>query len=182
MSLGRRAEPGDAEQSDEWPADVNAQLSEQDSRHLAEAIELAVSNVAAGGGPFGALVVRDQAVLARGQNRVTRDIDPTAHAEVQAIRAACRELGDFALTGATLYSSCEPCPMCLAAAMWARVSRIVFAADRNDAAQGGFDDREFYDLFARDRSTWALSIENLRLDESASPFTAWLAAAERIDY
>jgi guanine deaminase len=157
-------------------------LSAADAAHLQEAIRLAVENVAAGGGPFGALVVRDGKVLATGQNRVTRDTDPTAHAEVQAIRAACRAIGDFALTGATVYSSCEPCPMCLAAAMWARVSRIVFAADREDAAEGGFDDREFYDLFARERSTWSLSVENLRLDGSADPFTAWLASAERIDY
>ncbi|MDQ4138184.1 MAG: nucleoside deaminase [Actinomycetota bacterium] len=153
-----------------------------DSSHLAEAIRLAVDNIAAGGGPFGAVVVRDGEVLATGQNRVTRDNDPTAHAEVQAIRAACQAVGDFALTGAVIYSSCEPCPMCLAAAMWARVSRIVFAADRNDAAAGGFDDREFYDLFARERSTWSLSVENLRLDGAADPFTAWLASPERMDY
>ena len=157
-------------------------LSADDATHLREAIRLAVDNVAAGGGPFGAVVVRDGKVLATGQNRVTRDNDPTAHAEVQAIRAACSAVGDFALPGAVVYSSCEPCPMCLASAMWARVSRIVFAADRNDAADGGFDDRAFYDLFAQERSTWSLSVENLRLDGAADPFTAWLASAKRIDY
>ncbi len=93
-------------------------------------------------------------LLAEGQNRVTATLDPTAHAEVVAIRAACQAIGDFSLAGATLYTSCEPCPLCLSAALWARVDRVVFAADRHDAARGGFDDREFYELFARDRATW----------------------------
>ena len=153
-----------------------------DAGWLARAIELAVDNVAAGGGPFGALVVRDGEVLAEGQNRVTRDLDPTAHAEVQAIRAACRAAGDFALPGATLYTSCEPCPLCLSAALWARVDRIVYAADRDDAARGGFDDRKFYELFGRDRSEWNVKIDGLRVDAAPIPFDAWLALKSRTDY
>jgi guanine deaminase len=153
-----------------------------DAAWLARAIELAVANVAEGGGPFGALVVRDGAILAEGQNRVTRDLDPTAHAEVQAIRAACRAVGDFALPGSTLYTSCEPCPLCLSAALWARIERIVFAADRHDAARGGFDDRDFYELFGRDRSEWHVTIDTLRVDAAPSPFDAWLALASRTDY
>ena len=115
-----------------------------DADWLAEAVDLATRNVAEGGGPFGALIVQDGVELGRGVNRVTRDNDPTAHAEVCAIRAACTAKGDFRLHGATLYTSCEPCPLCLSSALWARVDRVLFAADRHDAARGGFDDLEFY--------------------------------------
>jgi len=157
-------------------------MSDQDALFLARAIELATENVANEGGPFGALIVRDGRVLAEGQNRVTATLDPTAHAEVTAIRAACQIVKDFSLAGATLYTSCEPCPLCLSAALWARIDRVVFAANRDDAAAGGFDDREFYELFARPRETWNVSIEALRLDNSSEPFDAWLAAEARTDY
>jgi guanine deaminase len=153
-----------------------------DQDFLEQAIALAVQNVAEGGGPFGALVVREGAVVATGQNRVTRDLDPTAHAEVMAIRAACKAEGSFSLAGAVLYTSCEPCPLCLSAALWSRVDRVVFAADRHDAARGGFDDLEFYELFARDRSTWGLAIDAVRPPDAAAPFDAWLAAEARTDY
>ena len=154
-----------------------------DAPHLARAVELAVENVAAGGGPFGALIVgADGAVLAEGQNRVTRDLDPTAHAEVVAIRRACASIGDFSLVGATLYTSCEPCPLCLSAALWARVDRVVFAADRHDAARGGFDDRAFYELFERPRDVWHIPIDSVRIADAAAPFDAWLAQESRTDY
>ncbi|QHO69352.1 tRNA-specific adenosine deaminase [Marisediminicola antarctica] len=153
-----------------------------DKDWLAQTIQLAIENVAAGGGPFGALIVRDGTLLATGQNRVTRDLDPTAHAEVMAIRAACQAIGDFSLAGATLYTSCEPCPLCISASLWARVDRIVYAADRHDAARGGFDDLEFYELFARDRSTWPTAIDAVRLETAARPFDAWLDDAERTAY
>ncbi len=153
-----------------------------DEEWLARTIELATANVTAGGGPFGALIVRDGGLIAEGQNRVTATLDPTAHAEVVAIRAACLAVGDFSLAGATLYTSCEPCPLCLSAALWARVDRVVYAADRNDAARGGFDDREFYDLFARDRSTWHVTIDAVRPENAAAPFEAWLAHEHRTDY
>jgi guanine deaminase len=149
---------------------------------IGRAIDLAVENVAAGGGPFGAVIVRDGKLLAAGQNRVTRDLDPTAHAEVCAIRAACAVVGDFSLAGATLYTSCEPCPLCLSASLWARLDRVVYAADRHDAALGGFDDRDFYELFARDRSTWGTAIQELRPADAAAPFEAWLTKADRVDY
>ena len=153
-----------------------------DKLWLGRAIELATLNVTDGGGPFGAVVVRDGLVVAEGQNRVTANLDPTAHAEVVAIRAACQTVGDFSLAGTTLYASCEPCPLCLSAALWARVDRVVYAADRDDAARGGFDDREFYELFARDRDTWHVSIEALRPDNAPAPFDAWLAHEHRTDY
>ncbi len=153
-----------------------------DAPWIARAIELATENVAAGGGPFGALIVRNGGLIAEGVNRVTATLDPTAHAEVVAIRAACLAVGDFSLAGATLYTSCEPCPLCLSAALWARVDRIVFAADRDDAARGGFDDREFYELFARDRATWEVRIDAVRPENAAQPFDAWLAKDDRTDY
>ena len=157
-------------------------MSDEDARWLARTIDLATQNVADGGGPFGALIVRDGVLLAEGQNRVTSTLDPTAHAEVVAIRAACQAIGDFSLAGATLYTSCEPCPLCLSAALWARVHRVVFAADRHDAARGGFDDREFYDLFARDRDTWEVRIDSVRPLNATAPFDAWLAQPDRTDY
>lgn len=153
-----------------------------DERFLAEAVDLAVRNVAAGGGPFAAAVVRDGEVVATGQNRVTRDLDPTAHAEVVAIRAACREVGDFSLAGHVLYASCEPCPLCLAAALWSRLDRVVHAADRHDATRGGFDDSAFYDLFDSPRSDWPMSVESRRRDDASAPFDAWLADEGRTRY
>jgi guanine deaminase len=153
-----------------------------DAAWLERTIQLATENVAAGGGPFGSLVVRDGKVLAEGQNRVTATLDPTAHAEVVAIRAACLAVQDFSLAGATLYASCEPCPLCLSAALWARVDRVVYAADRHDAARGGFDDREFYELFSRDRATWHLPVESVRLERASTPFDAWLAHPDRTAY
>lgn len=149
---------------------------------LARALDLAVANVTEGGGPFGAVVVRAGELLADGQNRVTRDLDPTAHAEVQAIRAACLRVGDFTLAGCTLYSSCEPCPMCVSGALWARVDRVVYAADRRDAARGGFDDQDFYELLGRDRSEWPLVVEQVRVPGSDEPFVAWLADEARTPY
>ncbi|MGA8211314.1 MAG: nucleoside deaminase [Nocardioidaceae bacterium] len=151
-----------------------------DLQWLDLAVARAVANVAEGGGPFGAVVVRAGAVLGEGENRVTRDLDPTAHAEVVAIRRACTGVGDFSLAGATLYSSCEPCPLCMSAALWARVARVVYAADRHDAARGGFDDLEFYELFSRDRSSWPMSVE--ASPTRSEPFDAWLAHPDRVAY
>ncbi|MFT4265519.1 MAG: nucleoside deaminase [Nocardioides sp.] len=155
-----------------------------DETFLSRAIDLAVANVAAGGGPFGAVIVRTETgeVVATGQNRVTRDLDPTAHAEVSAIRAACRDLGEFSLAGHTLYTSCEPCPLCLAASLWARLDRVVYAADRDDAAEGGFDDRAFYELFDKPRSEWGMSIDSVRPENAFAPFAAWNADEARTEY
>lgn len=157
-------------------------MSAHDETWLQRAVDLAVANVADAGGPFGAVIVRDGEEIAFGQNRVTSEMDPTAHAEVQAIRAACRALGEFSLAGTTLYTSCEPCPLCLSAALWARIDRVVYAADRDDAARGGFDDREFYELFSRDRSTWDITIDERRTARSVEPFDTWLADIERVEY
>ncbi|MFT4084376.1 MAG: nucleoside deaminase [Nocardioides sp.] len=157
-----------------------------DEEWLTQAIELAEANVAAGGGPFGAVVARDGDLVATGRNLVTATLDPSAHAEVVAIRAAGTAIGDFSLAGCSLFTSCEPCPMCLAASLWARLDRVVYAADRDDAAAGGFDDRAFYDLFGlgphSDTAGWPTRVEELRLPGCETPFEAWRAHADRTDY
>ncbi|HZW28257.1 MAG TPA: nucleoside deaminase [Trueperaceae bacterium] len=148
---------------------------------LGRAIELAVANVAAGGGPFGAVVVTPDGRVFEGVNRVTRDNDPTAHAEVVAIRAACRELGTFDLSGAVVYASCEPCPMCLATALWARVATVRYAADRHAAAAAGFSDAAFYDyLSGEDRS--AMSVARVEHARALEPFSAWERFEGRVEY
>ncbi|MCP2261765.1 tRNA(Arg) A34 adenosine deaminase TadA [Streptoalloteichus tenebrarius] len=149
---------------------------------LTECVRLAADNVASGGGPFGALVARDGEVLAVGVNQVTPTLDPTAHAEVVAIRAACRRIGDFRLTGCVLVTSCEPCPLCLAAALWARVDRVLYAADRHDAAEAGFDDLAFYRLFETPRDRWSVRVEQLACAGRTDPFTAWLERPDRVEY
>ncbi len=149
---------------------------------LQRTVDLAVGSVADGGGPFGALIVRKGQLVSSGQNRVTRDNDPTAHAEVQAIRAAGQVLGDFAMTGCTLYASCEPCPMCAGAALWARVDRVVYAADREDAARAGFDDSALYRLFTQDSATWPVPVSQLKLDAGVAPFDAWREHQGRTRY
>jgi guanine deaminase len=157
-------------------------MDPDDEAWLGRAIALATANVAAGGGPFGAIIVRGGELVSEGQNRVTRDFDPTAHAEVIAIRRACAAIGEFSLAGHTLYASCEPCPMCLASSLWSRVDRVVYAADRDDAARVGFDDREFHALLARPRDTWPVPVEELRLPTAREPFDAWLGDGSRTDY
>lgn len=151
--------------------------------YLAKAVRLATENVRDAGGPFGAIVVSADGREFTGVNRVTADLDPTAHAEVSAIRAACQGLGTFDLTGATLYTSCEPCPMCLASALWARVSRVYFAADRDDAAAAGFDDAVFYDYFDDPERT-LMPVERVRPETGApvDPFDEWRSNASRTEY
>ena len=157
-------------------------MTSDDERWVSQAVALATANVADGGGPFGAVVVRAGVVIGTGQNRVTRDNDPTAHAEIQAIRAACLTIEDFSLAGATVYTSCEPCPMCLAACLWARVDRVVYAADRADAARAGFDDSAFYDLLGSDPDTWSMPVRRHRIPSASAPMEAWLARPNRIEY
>ncbi|GAA4398741.1 nucleoside deaminase [Fodinibacter luteus] len=150
---------------------------------LDRAVDLAVDNVRRSGGPFGAVVVRDGVVLGEGTNRVTADLDPTAHAEVVAIRAACRDAGEFALPGATVYASCEPCPLCLSALLWARLDAVVFAADRHAAAAAGFDDAAFHRLFdASPGAPWPLRREHHPTARADEPFDAWRATASRVPY
>ena len=146
-------------------------------------IELAVDNVRARlGGPFAALVVRGGEVIAEGTNRVTSTNDPTAHAEVVAVREACRRLGTFDLAGCEVFASCEPCPMCLGALYWARIDRLWFAAGREAAAAAGFDDALIYDEVPRAPEVRVLPTRRLLVEEAAAPFTAWAELPDRVEY
>ncbi|GAA3606533.1 nucleoside deaminase [Kineosporia mesophila] len=149
---------------------------------LNQAVALAAENVANGGGPFGALVVLKDELIATGTNQVTPTLDPTAHAEVIAIRAACRALGTFKLDGCLLVASCEPCPMCFSSSLWARVDRIIYAADRHDAAKAGFDDRVFYEVFENEPSSWPLTLAQVSLPGATLPFDRWEGKADRTEY
>jgi tRNA(Arg) A34 adenosine deaminase TadA len=150
---------------------------------MARAIALAVENVRAGrGGPFAALVVRGGDVLAEGTNIVTTSNDPTAHAEIVAIRGACRKLGHFQLAGCELYTSCEPCPMCMGAIYWARPSRVWFAATRQDAAAIGFDDSFIYDQLSLAPSDRALPMQSILREQALAAFEAWRQKPDKAAY
>jgi tRNA(Arg) A34 adenosine deaminase TadA len=150
---------------------------------LRRAIALATENVVSGaGGPFGAVIARDGRIAAEGANTVTASNDPTAHAEVNAIRAAARALGTFTLAGCQLYSSCEPCPMCLAAAHWARLDAIFYGASAADAARAGFDDAFLYQELRKDRAERKLPATQLLSQEAWASFAAWIASESKIPY
>lgn len=134
------------------------------------------------GGPFAALVVREHQVIGRGWNRVVAAYDPTAHAEVEAIRAACAQLADFSLAGCTLYVNCEPCPMCLAAAYWAGIEKIYYAADRHDAAAIGFADLHIYEELALPPAARALPTQQLGREKALPLFRRWQQMADKIMY
>ena len=149
---------------------------------LRQAIEQAAESVSRGGGPFAALVVKDGAVIAAGSNRVTAANDPTAHAEIVAIREACRALGGFQLTGCDVYCSCEPCPMCLGALFWARPARIFFAATAADAAAAGFDDSFIYRQLALPEAGRAIPVIRVADPSAQRPFEAWAAQPDKVRY
>jgi guanine deaminase len=150
---------------------------------MQKAIELAVENVNSGrGGPFGAVVVKDGQIIATGANQVTSILDPTAHAEVVAIRRACQALGHFELTGCEIYCSCEPCPMCLGAIYWSRPAQVFYAATAAAAADAGFDDSFIKGQICLPYSQQKLPIAQLVHNEASAPFTAWIAKADKIVY
>ncbi len=147
------------------------------------AIQLATDNVVGGrGGPFGAVVVKDGEVIATGANQVTATNDPTAHAEVVAIRNACQALGTFQLTGCDVYTSCEPCPMCLAALYWSRCGAIFYGNAATDAARAGFDDSFLYEEVKKPLNRRSIPIERLLPEEARSSFEAWKISPYRVDY
>jgi guanine deaminase len=150
---------------------------------LQQTIALAAENVATGqGGPFAALIVKNGEIIAQGVNCVTALHDPTAHAEVLAIRQACKKLADFQLLGCTLYSSCEPCPMCLGAIYWARVAQVFFACSRTDAAAAGFDDSFIYEQINLVPSLRTLHIQAVAVENPQLPFQLWQQQAGKIVY
>ncbi len=158
---------------------------DQDSHHLymQRAAEISRQKMLAGeGGPFGAVVVRDDSILGEGWNRVTSTADPTAHAEIVAIRDACSRVGSFTLEGALIYTSCEPCPMCLAAIWWARISRIYYANTRNDSARIGFDDAEIYQEVTRDLTDRRIPLVHCPNQEAVQAMREWTEKQDKIPY
>jgi tRNA(Arg) A34 adenosine deaminase TadA len=150
---------------------------------MKKAIGLATENVVSGrGGPFGAVVVRGSDVIATGVNLVTATNDPTAHAEVTAIRAACKALGTFSLAGCEVYTSCEPCPMCLAAIYWARCERIYYGNTAADAADAGFDDSFLYAEMKKPMHERSMPVERLLGDAAMESFQAWKQQANKVEY
>ncbi len=150
---------------------------------MQQAIELATENALSGrGGPFGAVIVRNGEVIATGANQVTTTNDPTAHAEVVVIRAACAKLASFSLKGCEIYTSCEPCPMCLAAVYWARLDAIFYGNTAADAAAAGFDDAFLYDEMKLPIERRSIPTTNLLRDQAISSFNAWREFAGRIEY
>ncbi|MEO6567216.1 MAG: nucleoside deaminase [Opitutaceae bacterium] len=150
---------------------------------MQEAIRLAEDGMRSSrGGPFGCVVVRQGKVIARGNNRVTSTNDPTAHAEVTAIREACRELGTFQLTDCELYTSCEPCPMCLAAIYWARIPTVYYANTRADAAAIGFDDDFIYRQMPLPPEKQAIKMQPLLRDAALTTFKTWTAMTDKVEY
>lgn len=159
--------------------------SEDDTHqyYLREAVALARTHMHQGaGGPFGALIVRDGQIIGQGWNRVTSHNDPTAHAEVSAIRAACESVGDFSLAGSVIYTSCEPCPMCLGAIWWARIEAIYYASTRDDAARAGFDDAALYREVSLGIPDRQLPLLRYALAEADDLMKAWISMDDKIPY
>ncbi|MGD0906016.1 MAG: nucleoside deaminase [Candidatus Acidiferrales bacterium] len=154
-----------------------------DNAFMHEAVRLAVENVRSGrGGPFAALVVKDGHVISTGTNTVTSTDDPTAHAEVVAIREACRALSTFQLTGCEIYTSCEPCPMCLGAIYWARLDRVYFAATAKDASDAGFDDSFIYEELKITPTQRRIPFEPIMHEAGLEPFREWKQKDNRVQY
>lgn len=158
-------------------------MTDQDAQFMMRAIELARAGMDNNdGGPFGCVVVKDGKVVGEGNNRVTSTNDPTAHAEVVAIREACKTLNAFQLDGCSIYTSCEPCPMCLGAIYWARPAQVFYACTREDAAAVGFDDDFIYDEISLPNEDRERVMINLLRDEGVALFQAWDAKADKIEY
>lgn len=157
-------------------------FSEDDRRFMQMAIDLSVINIEEGGGPFGAVIVRDGKLISKGANRVVPNNDPTAHAEVVAIRNACRALGTFDLSGCTVYTSCEPCPMCLSALYWAGIERICYANTKRDAAAIDFDDSFIYDQLRLDYDDRSIHCEHFMRNEALGAFRRWADKVDKVEY
>jgi tRNA(Arg) A34 adenosine deaminase TadA len=157
-------------------------ISDEDRKFMKMAIELSIENIDEGGGPFGAVIVRNGKLIAKGSNRVVPNNDPTAHAEVVAIRNACRELQTFDLSGCTVYASCEPCPMCLSAIYWAGIERICCANTKRDAAAISFDDSFIYDQLRLDYDRRSIHCEHFMRDEALEAFRKWDSKSDKIEY
>lgn len=157
-------------------------IAEQDKAFMREAIKLADESVTNGGGPFGAIVVKDGEIIAGSSNSVTISNDPTAHAEVNAIRKACQKLGTFNLSGCVIYTSCEPCPMCLGAIYWAHIDRIYYGNTRKDASEIDFADDFIYEELGKDLSKRSVPFIPLLHEETILTFKAWKVKEDKTEY
>ena len=151
-------------------------------KFLRRAIDLAKQSIKTGGGPFGAIIVKDGEIIAETSNSVTKDLDPTAHAEVNCIRQACKKLGTFILEGCEIYSSTEPCPMCLSAIYWAHIDKIYYAATKDDAAYGGFDDDFIYKELDTEKTKRKIPALNFLQEEGRKVFDIWLKTENKTEY
>ena len=154
----------------------------KDKLYMQRAIDLSIDNVRNGGGPFGAVIVREGEVIAEGTNRVTANIDPTAHAEVMAIRRACQQVKDFRLKGCTIYTSCEPCPMCLSAIYWAGIDKIYYGNTKEDADAIGFSDDVIYKEFTLPLTERTIPMRPLMRHEAQQAFREWEEKEDKVEY
>lgn len=157
-------------------------MNENDDKFMQIAIDLSISSVNSNGGPFGAVIVKDGEIISKASNSVTKDNDPTAHAEVNAIRDACRALKSFDLSGCTIYTSCEPCPMCLGAIYWARIDIIFYANSRVDAKNIDFDDSFIYDELSKGISERSIPSIQISQNEAIKAFDAWKQKIDKTEY
>lgn len=155
---------------------------DMDAKYMMKAIQLAEKSVKSGGGPFGAVIVKDGIIVAQGSNSVTLKNDPTAHAEVTVIRKACKKLNTFDLTGCIIYSSCEPCPMCLSAIYWAHIDRIYYGCNKTDAKDIGFDDSFIYEQIDLKPEKRSIPAKEFLREEALSAFRMWEGKEDKVEY
>lgn len=161
---------------------MSTHAGNRDSYYLQQAVDLAIASVAKGGGPFGAVIVRQDKIIGHGHNQVTLNNDPTAHAEILAIRDASQNLKNFNLAGCTLYTSCEPCPMCMAAIYWARIERVIYAASGEDAARAGFDDTFIAHELCLPNAQKKIPVQQCACENHTQCFTEWLKKSDKTVY
>ena len=152
------------------------------NKFMLRAIELSLSSVKCDGGPFGCVIVKNDSIIAEGSNKVTMDNDPTAHAEIVTIRKACKKLNKFNLKGTEIYTSCEPCPMCLSAIYWAHIDKIYYANTRSDAAKIGFDDNFIYNELKLDLNMRKIPLKQINKEEAIKAFYEWEIKKDKIEY
>ena len=157
-------------------------MSNNINNFMSRAIELSIESVRSNGGPFGCVIVKNNKIIAEGCNKVTETNDPTAHAEIVTIRKACKELNNFHLKGTEIYTSCEPCPMCLSAIYWAHIDKVFYGNTRKDASKIGFDDNFIYEEFSKDIGSRKIPLIQISKDEAKSAFTLWENKPDKIEY
>tara|TARA_Y100000746_G_scaffold128031_1_gene109594 strand:+ start:145 stop:609 length:465 start_codon:yes stop_codon:yes gene_type:complete len=152
------------------------------NKFMQRAIELSIESINSGGGPFGSVIVKDEKIISEGMNRVTVDNDPTSHGEIVAIRNACKKLNTFNLSNCSLYSSCEPCPMCMSAIYWSRIGKVYYANTRDDAKKINFDDSLIYSEISKKNEDRKIPIKQMLRDEALKAFELWDKKIDKIEY